>query len=681
MAIRLSGIASGLDTESMVKELMSAQNTKKTKIVNKQTKLTWTQEKWKDLNTKIYALYTGELSKMKLQSSYGTKRVTSSNESKVTATAGSSAPIGTQTITVDKLASSQYVTGAKVENVTNQSKLTELNGAATGTTFEPGMKITLTFPNKSEENTVSFTVEADSTVKDLTDFLKENGVNANFDEEQGRMFISSKNSGIENKFELTVGYPSTETIVTEYESVMDKLVGDKMTEESMNHIKSLIFSETQDVVTAKEYMTTLITGAEKNGIAASVYEEKARAVVNAKIKKDLLEENSTLTDEQIEEKLSTEFAKEEYQKLYNELMDSDKAGITTDKLKEMFTTKEIREAGLGEFSYESIEKDLISKATVAVENYANAYNNAGTSTPDAFAQLGLGEITSDTTASNAANGMAFVAASDAEVIINGAKMKENTNSFTVNGVTFNLKAVTEGETITLSVTNNTDAVYDMVKGFVSSYNTLLKEMNGSYYADSSRGYDPLTDEEKEAMSDDAIEKWETKIKDSLLRRDNTLGSLLSSMKTAMNTSVVVDGKSYSLSSFGICTSSDYSEKGLLHIYGDTTDSVYSSEEDKLKKAIEEDPELVTKVLTEISKNLYNTMSDKMKSTTLSSALTVYNDKQMTKLQTQYKEELANMEKKLQNMEEKYYSQFAAMETAMSKLNSQSTYISNLFGTN
>jgi len=69
----------------------------------------------------------------------------------------------------------------------------------------------------------------------------------------------------------------------------------------------------------------------------------------------------------------------------------------------------------------------------------------------------------------------------------------------------------------------------MVKNFVTKYNEILDELNTKYNAKSSRGYDPLTDEQKEAMSDDEIEKWETKIKDSLLRRDSTLNSIISTM--------------------------------------------------------------------------------------------------------------------------------------------------------
>ena len=93
----------------------------------------------------------------------------------------------------------------------------------------------------------------------------------------------------------------------------------------------------------------------------------------------------------------------------------------------------------------------------------------------------------------------------------------------------------------------------MIKDFITEYNSVLGEMNKSYKAASARDYDPLTDEQKESMSDDQIEKWETKIKDSLLRRDSTLDGIINSMKNAMMSTVEVDGKKYSLSSLVIMT--------------------------------------------------------------------------------------------------------------------------------
>ena len=78
-------------------------------------------------------------------------------------------------------------------------------------------------------------------------------------------------------------------------------------------------------------------------------------------------------------------------------------------------------------------------------------------------------------------------------------------------------------------------------------------------------------------------------------------------------------------------------------------------------------------------SLYSDFGDKMKSSTLSSALTFYNDKYMDKQMKSYKEKIDEMEEKLKDLEDSYYKKFAAMETALSKVNSQSSYLTSMFG--
>jgi flagellar hook-associated protein 2 len=311
-----------------------------------------------------------------------------------------------------------------------------------------------------------------------------------------------------------------------------------------------------------------------------------------------------------------------------------------------------------------------------IEAYQGMSETAGTTS--ALSQLGLGEITGAEIKDATGMGMTVISAKDSQITLNGAILKGSSNTFNVNGMTFDLKAETQGQTVTLNVTNDVEAVYDSVKEFVTKYNEILKEMNELYDAPSARGYNPLTDEEREAMTEEQVEKWEKKIKDSLLRRDSTLGSLTNAMRTAMSSSVEVDGKIYSLSMFGISTSSDYKENGLLHIYGDEDDSTYSSMEDKLKKALTENPDTVIDTLTGVTQKLFDALGNKMKGSSVSSAQTFYNDKHINNQLKQYTSSISKWDEKLKDMEDKYYKQFAAMETALQKLNSQSSYLTGLF---
>lgn len=497
MGIKLSGLHSGLDTDAIVKELMSAHSLKLTKVKNKKTKNEWKKDKWQELNKKIYALYTGDLTKAKTKGSYNTKGATCSNSSAVSVTATNNAPAGSHTIEVKELASAQYITGAKVTTLKSSSDKLGLTAGKTITIKSAATPV----------DGIKLEVNADTTVDDFIGKCKEAGLNATFDKNQGRFFISSKESGVEQSF--------------------------------------------------------------------------------------------------------------------------------------------------------TIEDD-----------------NSGTE----LEKLGLGNITKSNNSVVCSNSATQVtAAKDAEFVLDGATITASSNETEVNGLKLSLKEKTTG-VASITVTNDTQAVYDMVKGFIKTYNDVLEAMNKAYYADTAKGYEPLTDEEREAMTEDQIKKWETKIQDSLLRRDSTLGSLLTSFKSVMSSPTSVkdkNGNPMSLSSLGIGTSSDYSEKGLLHIHGDSEDKTYADKENKLMKMIEEDPDTVASIIQETASKLYDMMSSQMKSTPLSSALTFYNDKQIDKNTKQYEADIKKMENKLKDLENKYYKQFSAMEAAMAKLNSQQSSLASL----
>ena len=208
-------------------------------------------------------------------------------------------------------------------------------------------------------------------------------------------------------------------------------------------------------------------------------------------------------------------------------------------------------------------------------------------------------------------------------------------------------------------------------------------MTKLYNADSAKGYEPLTDDEKDAMSDTEVEKWEEKIKASLLRRDDTLSGVLSAMTGAMSKSYEVNGKTYNLSSFGIQTlgflNAPKNEHNAYHIDGDEDDANTSGKTDKLMAALNEDPDAVIGFMQQLASGLYSAVDTKMKSTTLSSVYTVYNDKEMASEYSDYTSLISKWEDRLEQQQEYYYDKFAQMETALSKLNSQTSSLSGLMG--
>ncbi len=300
--------------------------------------------------------------------------------------------------------------------------------------------------------------------------------------------------------------------------------------------------------------------------------------------------------------------------------------------------------------------------------------DAGTNTTGTLNKLGL------TTSSGATR----IKGSDAELELNGATFKSSTNTFTINGSTYTVNRVVDEE-ISITTENDTSGIYDMIKNFFSDYNEVMNSMLGAYNADSAKGYEPLTDEQKEVMTEQQIEDWEEKIKNSLLRKDSTLSGVMNAMRSALNEGIEIDGKKYYLSDFGIGAGNyfevDADEKYAIHIDGNADDAYSAGKTDKLKAAIASDPELVTKFFTQLSSKLYDNMTEKMASSDYSSMYKVYNDKKMKSDYDKYSKEIKNLEKKLSEAEDRYYKKFTAMEKALSKLNSGANAISGLFTTN
>ena len=569
MAMRVSGINSGLDTDSIVQELVSAYNTKTEKYQKEQTKLSWKQEIWKGLNTKVYSLYNN-VGKLRFSSAYSTKKTTSSDTTKATVSASSNAVNGTQKLHVLATAQSGYLTGGKLslrEEVTDAdgtTKLQDVKGAVKAETKLSelgftGDEASLNINTTDEDgNAVTKTVSLtkDSTIQDVVNALKDNGLNASFDANNGRIFVSSKNTGKAADFSLS--------------------------------------SATTKFVEKKDADGNVIK--DSNG-------------------KPEMESVTLSGEEQVASK-----------KLIGLL------GLDTDS--------------------------------------SNTYGNKA----------------------------AKIDGRDAVIALNGVKYTNTTNDFAINGLNISVNGVTDdvadpdstdlsslndSTAISINTTTDSQGIYDTVKDFLTEYNNIINEITKLYNADSAGSYEPLTDDEKDKMSDTEIEKWETKIKDSLLRRDSSLSSVMNTMMTSMSQPIEINGKSYSLSSFGIQTlgylNAAENEQNAYHIDGDEDDENTSGNQDKLMAAITSDPDTVIEFMKQLSTNLYKSIDDQMQSNDLRSRYKIYNDKEMDKQYTNLTKTIKEWESKVSDKEDYYYKQFSNMETALAKLQSQTSSISSMLG--
>lgn len=709
MAIRMTGLTSGLDTESIVGALMEAQKAKKTKVENKKTKLEWTQTIWSGLNKKLYSFYTDYAGKMRFQSSYLTKKAASSDTSVLTATAKSTAANGSYSVKVSQLAAAQYVTSAKLGTyktkdedgnevdtaVTSKTKLADLGFDTSGSSA-----IEIAAGDKK----VNLYVDQDTTVADFVQKLKDAGLNASFDEKQSRFFISAKDSGVDGKFTITNTTLSADQIAAK-DALLQTMDYSNLSSSDQSTIKQVLSdlqnSQSAETTAAAQKSLQDIADAAAKTKATDYYKEELKADYTSKY----IKTTTTTSQNDAGEDVTTtveELTKEGKQALkdaglvddeeWNTLTDDDRLALVKNKLIDQKVNEDIASDEYQKKIEDAVTNGLAAAGvaskdtrnaniTVAVNSYA-AQISSGTSaaaTSD-LTKLGLDNIDGSAVKESAAGtGMAVIAAADSIVQVNGATLTSSNTTLDVNGLTLNLVSASDKE-VKISVSNDNSAVYDSIKDFVEQYNSILSEMNKYYYASSSKGYDPLTDDQKKEMSDDEVEKWETKIKDSLLRRDSTLEGIMQTMRNITSGTVKAsNGKTYSLANLGITTGKDYKEYGLLHIKGDEDDEDYADSTNTLENLLNEDPEVVQEVMSGLVTNLYNNLNKKMAATTMSSALTFYNDKEMTKQVTQYEKDIKSWETKLADMEDRYYKQFTAMEKSLASLQSQQSSLASYLG--
>ena len=534
--MRMSGMNSGMDTQSIVEQLVQAKSVKKEKLEKEQKKLGWKQETWKGLNTKLFSLYN-KFGDLKMQGTFQGKKASIVNSSIASVTADSNAVNGTQTLAVKQLSKTAYLTGGEITsdstNVTGSTKLGDLLGNDAFTQQVDGTDIYATnykvYKDASDTTGKDVILRSDMTLDEAAEAFSEAGLNASFDSNTHRFFISSKTDGAAGQFKITDGDRNNET----------------------------------DVLSADSAGST----------------NKAYTLLNS-------------------------------------------LGLTKE-----------------------------------------------------------------------AAGDGYIEGKNAKILLNGAEFESNTNNFQINGL--NITATKESDynattntydTTNISVATDVDGMYNTIKDFLKQYNEIINEMDKLYNADSAKGYEPLTSEEKESMSEDEIKDWEQKVKDSLLRRDDNLSSLISILKDSMAASYTTSsGKSYGLTSFGINTLSYFeaadNEKGAYHLDGDADDEKTKGNDDKLRSMLSNNLQDTMDFFNALSKNVYDKLQSAMtRIPDYRSFQTLYDDKMMQTEYDNYTKKIKEQEDYISDYEDKWYDKFAKMEKAMSNVNAKANALGGLFGT-
>lgn len=663
MPIRITGMNSGFDTENIISELVKAQQTKVDSVKKKQTSLQWKQDAWKELNSKVYKLFNGTIANMRFSEDYS-KKITDVSDSSVAnvVTSDSSMNI-TQELIVSELAKAGYMTGDTIKHdVTASSKLTDI-GIAEGSTVSVNVG----------GKTTDIKITADTTIQSFVGHLRNAGVEASYDEKNKRFNIASKASGVENDFTITAANSD----------------GTK----ALKELGILCYDESAK----KEYekYVEMATDSQKKDAAIAAEVEKRRlAYINQR--ENLLKTQTTQETALASSKSALEGALDTGETIDGVLADSDyktKLQAEIDALKDSENEDDkskLEKLKAKMSAYEKYEEDskALNTTKAAIQDIKNYVDDSDKATGNLKADVTsdindkiTAALNTDFTAGN--TDLHKVVAKDATIILNGATYTGTSNTFEINGLTITaLKK--SSDVVTLTTRQDTDGIYDMVKNFIKEYNAIINEMDKLYNAESAKGYEPLTDDEKKELSDSEVEKWETKIKDSILRRDSNLSTLSTALKSIMLRGASVNGTQMYLSSFGIETASYFSstenEKNAYHINGDSDDSSVSAKENTLKAAIAANPDDVISFFSQLSQNLYTELYNQSKSLEgIRSFGYFYDDKKMKEDYNTYTTKIKQQEDKLTAMQDRWYKKFSAMETALAKMQSNQSAVASLLG--
>ncbi len=723
---RMTGL-SGLDVDSLVSQLMLVEKTKVNSISQSRQVLLWKQEQYREITSALQSLNNEYFNALKpasdmrnssIYNAYAMKYNGLDTNSYFTASAGSGAKAGSYTISNIVTAATAKIYGSAAAGSLRSEALTsvgisaissangnnkfsvEFNGAVKEITLSDGLtninqlsselqdKLNAEFGNGKitvgvDGNSLTFATGNTNTLKFSS--VMNTGNSAIFGADLTNGFTAS---GQNNRFKVTLGnetkefalpagstYADADAVAAAIQSMVDNEVSgfgpDKVKVRAENN-KIIV----ESVDTSK---SVSVSGAENGGLAAiGMYNGNRSNKINLNAKLYDIRDSFTspLSVNGSENDISftinnKTFSFNSRKTSMNDIM----AAVNGDT-----------EVGV-KMSYDSLNnKFILETRKMGV--------TATISSSDATGGL-LGSLS--LTAANLTGRDASITYNDG---INGDQtIERSSNSFTVNGISFNLIKDNEGP-IELSVNSDPTKAVELIKGFVDKYNEVLDKINSKLSEKREYSYSPLTDDQKSAMTEEEIKQWEEKAKAGLLSNDSILRSIATGLRNAVLESVT--GTGLTLSSIGI-KSNSWVDKGKLYV-----------DEEKLKNALAENPDEVFSLFTKQSDVLYNNavtsassrserfsesgliyrisdvIQDNIRTTTIGgnrgallekAGMTGDRSSFSNMLYSQisdYDDRIAKLNDELIIKENNYYLQFSQLETLINSMNTQSTWLSQQF---
>ncbi|WP_127549087.1 flagellar filament capping protein FliD [Paenibacillus amylolyticus] len=620
MVTRVNGF-SGMDIDSMVKSMMATKNLRLDRLNQDKQVLQWQRESYREISSKLYDFRIN-----KLADKYGApsamnanKSIVSGNTTAVKAEARASATMAEMKVSVEKLAVAKTLeTPGLGQGVSSTTTLASLDGvdlsslSAVERAEYNAKKFDITINNVSFKDKFTGATSISSLISVINSDAQADVV-ASYDEATGKLSFASKSGGADGKVDIRTpsGSNSIIALFSKKTSIETKGAGNVTQDKTLADLKTLLDGK-----------------APEPGAAAKTY-------------------SFSINGEKFEFKDTTSI-----ESMVKEINDNTKAKVTAsfDQGKLSFVTNGGDEINLGGKSYEFL---ALFKGAVPFKEGTNAL-----------------ESLKDKDGNE-------IPGSDAIVKVNGQAINNiRTNTFTINGVQLTLQEETlkNGVDNPVIIKNQTDPdkALETIKGFIDDYNKLIQSLNSTIRETKYSDFRPLTDENKKEMKESEILAWTEKSKSGLLKNNDIIKSVLSDMRSEI-TKVLGP-----LSAMGITTGS-YSENGKLII----------KDEAKLRGIISTNPQAVIDVfqgpVAAPNDGLFDKLADKATTaiqrisersgtnrftTDITSTFSAENP--MGRQLKEYNSRISTMQRNISTTENRYYKQFAAMEKAMTQLQSQSS---------
>ncbi|MGB9840955.1 flagellar filament capping protein FliD [Thermovenabulum sp.] len=507
--LRIGGLASGMDIDQIVSDLMKIERQKVDKLYQQKQILEWQREDYRNINLKIKALYDSAFN-MKLQGTYLKYRATVSYDdgtapdSIFTATPGASAMPGTYSVEVKKIAQE-----AKIES--------------------------------------SGSISKNYILGNILD-LSQNPITVN---DSNYKFVISLD-GVEKTIELTKGVTYDGTTKT-----LDELKNDIQTKINAT------FGNDQITVSVENNQIKFSPGTSYSGAYKPIIVLKNSS--DANILGNLGFSDGVSSKINIYAKLKDEAYKFENNPLNN-------GELIKFKINGKEFTFDFSDTGLEKnYTLNDVLNKINQDADAKVTAYYDAITDkivikskeTGLSAKVEIVNLS-GNLFGNTGALKIASGSVDFG-ENALISINGIDISKPTNTFTISGIQFSLKKEAPGKTATLTIERDVDTVVETIKNFINTYNDTISAINSKLTEERYRDYLPLTDEQKKELKEDEIKKWEEKARSGLLRGDTVLSGLVNKLRQVVYGTVEGQPSDFdTLFDVGVKTGSYY-EKGKLYI--------------------------------------------------------------------------------------------------------------------